>query len=348
MRHRRRGLRAQYRPAPDRRRAPPRVPRLRFDRPRDHRKRQRRGAPVAARQHRARRRPRGAGRGSASRRRHRHLAHALGDARRADAGQRAPASVRRRNRRRPQRHHRELRGAARRGSSAQGYAFATQTDSEVIAHLVHAHWHGAAKGDLLARRAARRRRIPRRLRDRGDLGARARPRHRRAAGEPDGRRHRRRTITSSPPTPRRCCRSRDGSPISKKATSPTSVANRMRSTPPAARASSARSSPSKHRARPSSWDRTGTSCRRRSSSSRARWPTRSKSVGGIGTELFGAKAGAMLGANRQRADPRLRHQLLLEPGREAVDRIGRAAFRARSRSPANTATATACQTRTRW
>jgi glucosamine--fructose-6-phosphate aminotransferase (isomerizing) len=31
---------------------------------------------------------------------------------------------------------------------AQGYAFATQTDSEVIAHLVHAHWHGAANGDL--------------------------------------------------------------------------------------------------------------------------------------------------------------------------------------------------------
>jgi glucosamine--fructose-6-phosphate aminotransferase (isomerizing) len=32
---------------------------------------------------------------------------------------------------------------------AQGYAFNTQTDSETIAHLVHAHWHGAAKGDLL-------------------------------------------------------------------------------------------------------------------------------------------------------------------------------------------------------
>ncbi len=32
----------------------------------------------------------------------------------------------------------------------QGYVFRTQTDTEVIAHLVHAHWHGAAKGDLLA------------------------------------------------------------------------------------------------------------------------------------------------------------------------------------------------------
>ncbi|HEY3178552.1 MAG TPA: glutamine--fructose-6-phosphate transaminase (isomerizing) [Casimicrobiaceae bacterium] len=33
---------------------------------------------------------------------------------------------------------------------AQGYFFRTQTDTEVIAHLIHAHWHGAANGDLLA------------------------------------------------------------------------------------------------------------------------------------------------------------------------------------------------------
>ena len=32
---------------------------------------------------------------------------------------------------------------------ARGYVFQTQTDTEVIAHLVHAHWHGAAQGDLL-------------------------------------------------------------------------------------------------------------------------------------------------------------------------------------------------------
>jgi glucosamine--fructose-6-phosphate aminotransferase (isomerizing) len=31
----------------------------------------------------------------------------------------------------------------------QGYVFATQTDSEVIAHLVHAHWHAPGGGDLL-------------------------------------------------------------------------------------------------------------------------------------------------------------------------------------------------------
>jgi len=31
---------------------------------------------------------------------------------------------------------------------AQGYAFATQTDTEVIAHLVHSHWHAPGGGDL--------------------------------------------------------------------------------------------------------------------------------------------------------------------------------------------------------
>ena len=31
----------------------------------------------------------------------------------------------------------------------EGYAFQTQTDTEVIAHLVHSHWHGPGGGDLL-------------------------------------------------------------------------------------------------------------------------------------------------------------------------------------------------------
>ena len=31
---------------------------------------------------------------------------------------------------------------------AQGYVFVTQTDTEVIAHLVHSYWHGDARGDL--------------------------------------------------------------------------------------------------------------------------------------------------------------------------------------------------------
>src|SRR5437867_7717290 len=38
--------------------------------------------------------------------------------------------------------------ALRERLKAQGYVFATQTDTEVIAHLVHAHWHGDAGGDL--------------------------------------------------------------------------------------------------------------------------------------------------------------------------------------------------------
>jgi glucosamine--fructose-6-phosphate aminotransferase (isomerizing) len=33
---------------------------------------------------------------------------------------------------------------------AAGYALRTQTDTEVIAHLVHLHWHGDGRGDLLA------------------------------------------------------------------------------------------------------------------------------------------------------------------------------------------------------
>jgi glucosamine--fructose-6-phosphate aminotransferase (isomerizing) len=39
--------------------------------------------------------------------------------------------------------------ALRERLKAAGYVFATQTDTEVIAHLVHAHWHGAGGGDLL-------------------------------------------------------------------------------------------------------------------------------------------------------------------------------------------------------
>ncbi|HYT96609.1 MAG TPA: glutamine--fructose-6-phosphate transaminase (isomerizing) [Casimicrobiaceae bacterium] len=40
--------------------------------------------------------------------------------------------------------------ALREQLKAQGYVFRTQTDTEVIAHLIHAHWHDAANGDLLA------------------------------------------------------------------------------------------------------------------------------------------------------------------------------------------------------
>ena len=44
--------------------------------------------------------------------------------------------------------------ALRERLKAQGYVFATQTDTEVIAHLVHAHWHGAAAATCCARCSA--------------------------------------------------------------------------------------------------------------------------------------------------------------------------------------------------
>ena len=69
----------------------------------------------------------------------------------------------------------------------QGYEFCTQTDTEVIAHLVHAHWHGAAKEDLLHAVQLAVAEFQGALRDRGDLHARARPRDRRAAGQSAGR-----------------------------------------------------------------------------------------------------------------------------------------------------------------
>src|SRR5690349_4913409 len=39
--------------------------------------------------------------------------------------------------------------ALREKLQAQGYVFRTQTDSEVIGHLIHAYWHGDAKQDLV-------------------------------------------------------------------------------------------------------------------------------------------------------------------------------------------------------
>ena len=122
---------------------------------------------VAARQHRPRRRPRRAGRVAAARRHRRHLAHALGDARRADVDQRAPAHLGRRDRRRPQRHHRELRGAAGEAASAQGYA---------LRHRDRHRGHRASRALALARDRRRR---------------------------PAARRARRRSPSSTAPTPSR-------------------------------------------------------------------------------------------------------------------------------------------------
>ena len=73
----------------------------------------------------------------AARRRLRHRPHALGDARPADRGERASAPrLHRQDRRRPQRHHRELPRSEAASCSAQGHKFVTETDTEIVAHLV--------------------------------------------------------------------------------------------------------------------------------------------------------------------------------------------------------------------
>ena len=63
--------------------------------------------------------------------------HALGDARPAHRRERASASrLHRPHRRRPQRHHRELPRAQARAAWPQGHKFKSETDTEVVAHLV--------------------------------------------------------------------------------------------------------------------------------------------------------------------------------------------------------------------
>ena len=74
--------------------------------------------------------------------------HPLGHPRRPDRAQRPPPHRLRRARRgRPQRHHRELPRAARPSSRPTGSRFSSDTDSEVIAHLL------ARSGTDLARAA---------------------------------------------------------------------------------------------------------------------------------------------------------------------------------------------------
>ena len=82
-------------------------------------------------------------RGQPARRRVRRRPHALGDARPADRGERASASRRLRARRRgPQRHHRELPRAQARPGQRAGVKFLSETDTEVVAHLVAREMQG--------------------------------------------------------------------------------------------------------------------------------------------------------------------------------------------------------------
>ena len=64
-----------------------------------------------------------------------------------------PHHLRRSRRGRPQRHHRELRAELRAELIALGYEFTSETDTEVIAHLVH-HYLKTGK-DLLSRPCGR-------------------------------------------------------------------------------------------------------------------------------------------------------------------------------------------------
>ncbi len=70
---------------------------------------------------------------------------------------------------------------------ARGYEFVTQTDTEVIAHLVHRDWHARRRRRPAARGAGGGRGVQGRVRDRGDLDPRAGPPRRRARGQPAGR-----------------------------------------------------------------------------------------------------------------------------------------------------------------
>jgi glucosamine--fructose-6-phosphate aminotransferase (isomerizing) len=207
---------------------------------------------------------------------------------------------------------------------ARGYVFQTQTDTEVIAHLVHAHWHGAAEGDLLAAVrlaiaefegayaiASSSTREPGRV-----VGA--------SRGQPARRGHRRgRSL------PRLGC----GRAPARHAARRVSRGGRrggragargyviLDATGRAVERTIVRGGRRRRcgRARPP----IATTCRRRSSSSRARSPTRStasrRSARAVRPEGRGDPAAGRLGA-----DPRVRHELLLEPRRQAVDRDARA------------------------
>ena len=172
-----------------------------------------------------------------------HRPHALGHPRRPHRRQRPPAPRRRRRPAGPdpQRHHRELPRAEERAASAEGAVFRSETDTEVVAHLVAAAYKDC--GDLTDRHAA----------------GREPPRGRlHAAGRPRGR------ARASSSAPGATARWSSASATARTSSGPTSPPS---SATPATRSSSARtrSSPSPPRARPSS---TSTAARPRAGTTR--------------------------------------------------------------------------------
>ena len=144
-------------------------------------------------------------RSSQARRNHRHLAHAVGDARRTDADERASARVELRDRRRSQRHHRELRSAAR---PAEGRGLRIPDADRHRGDRASGPFALARAGRrrLAARRTGGDRRVSRRVRHRGHLDARSRAASSARASAARSSWASVNRITSSHPTPLRCCR----------------------------------------------------------------------------------------------------------------------------------------------
>ena len=303
------------------------------------------------------------------RERHRHRPHALGHPWRAGRAQRPPALLarpgarraadgrrgvgaggRRPDRARPQRHHREPRRAARRAAGARATRFVSQTDTEVIAHLVD-HLNdgdlleavqralprlrgayaiavfcrdephrvvGARQGSPLVLgvgTAGSERELPRLRRD----GARRRHRPDRL---PRGRRRRRPAARQVLDQPRR----REGRLHAASSAPVTTVV---------AHTGAAELGPYRHYMQKEIFEQP---------------KAIADTLDAVARRLARAvrrRRLARLQGDRLGADPRLRHELLQRLGRQVLARVDRAGSRPASRSRASTATATACRTRAR-
>ena len=261
-----------------------------------------------------------------------------------------PHVSRRRDRGRAQRHHREPRGAARRALQRRATR-STRRPTPKSSPISCTRTARRSGGDLLAAVQRGDRRIRRRVCDRRDLRRASRGRVVGArAGQPAAAGHGRRRAfprlrrlgAAAGHAPRRVPRRgrRRRRAARRRARSRRAAGTRVE------RAVVTRQSDAATR---SSSARTGTTCRRRSSSSRARSPTRSKASARIdAVAVRRRRAHGSAARRRSRADPRLRHELLRGPGRAGNGSRRSPACRAPSRSPANTAIATACPTRMRW
>jgi hypothetical protein len=128
-----------------------RISRLRLGR---HRRRQRRPRSRDSSRRRKTAQPRRDDSPQSARRHLRHRPHALGHARPSHRRERAPASrLHRPRRRRSQRHHRKL-SATQRTTAQIDHQFVTETDTEIIAHLIEEYLkqdHNFREGRALGR-----------------------------------------------------------------------------------------------------------------------------------------------------------------------------------------------------